>query len=323
MIPDAVRTASGEARPRMEPALPSWVGALMGIPGSGPRILDTGAPEGMIVRGFRAGAYSLTSLEVPGLTALHRDGCMDRCSLAYQHLFQLLDRWDDHHPVRLWNFIPGILEPLDGEPHRYMAFNAGRFRAFRRWREEALAKTVPTATGVGREGDTLSIHCLSAASPGTPVENPRQISAYNYSKKYGVLPPCFARATRIEEADGSARLFVGGTASVRGEDSLHEDDLRGQLAETFLNLATLISAAVDSEGGTALAMEPAPASPELGLLLSHYRELRVYHPRPEDLPVIAEAVERRFSQVTEVEYVQADLCRPELSVEIEGVAALP
>ena len=31
-----------------------------------------------------------------------------------------------------------------------------------------------------------------------PVENPRQIPAFRYSKRYGPIPPCFARATRIK-----------------------------------------------------------------------------------------------------------------------------
>jgi len=275
--------------------------------------------------------HALTSVRVQAFSKLDQETATARCAAAYDLLFQHLQSLRSCHPIRLWNFIPGILTPLGDLPHRYMAFNAGRFEAFRRWRERELASCIPTATGVGRCGEDLLIHCLSAMSPGIPVENPRQVSSYRYSKKYGPLPPCFARATRIDSNPSSkdeALLLVGGTASVRGEDSVTEEegargtDLRQQLRETFLNLAALIRSAVES--APAASADPAIVDDlETGLLLSRYHQLRVYLPDEADMSFVAEQIESRFLNLETVEYVQAALCRPELLVEIEGLASIP
>ena len=144
-----------------------------------------------------------------------------------------------------------------------MVFNAGRFAAFADWFRAPQSRSaaqsapvfdrarfhrdIPTATGVGHAGDDLIIHALASALPGRPIENPRQRAAYRYSRKYGPLPPCFARATLVPgTADSQRSLLIGGTASVCGEASVHADDLVAQTAETFRNLDALICAA----GGT-------------------------------------------------------------------------
>jgi hypothetical protein len=82
-------------------------------------------------------------------------------------------------------------------------------------------------------------------------------------------------------------------------------DLRGQTLETFENLASLVRSAGEIDAG-----------------LSAFRELRVYHFRDTDRPAIAGLVDDAFPTLNRVEYLRADLCRPELAVEIEGVAEL-
>ncbi len=270
------------------------------------------------LRGAEAAIFSFTVADAIELPA----AAFEAATVAiYARLERELRGAADLQPIRLWNFIPAILEPLGGLPHRYMVFNAGRFQALERWFDgpEAFSTCVPTASGVGHAGGDLVVHCLAAQRPGRPVENPRQVSSYCYSRKYGPLPPCFARATRVEVAPGAAPwLRGGGTASVAGEDSVHDADLRSQARETFLNLAALVR--------QALGQQPAPG-PDDGLehahLLACYRHLRVYHTHALDLPLIMELVGTRFKRLLEVEYLEADLCRPELLVEIEGVAELP
>ena len=72
----------------------------------------------------------------------------------------------------------------------------------------------------------------------SPLENPRQVPAYRYSRRYGLRPPCFARATKFEST-----LFIGGTASIIGEDSRHAAAIVAQTEETLSNLRALIAAA--------------------------------------------------------------------------------
>ncbi len=111
-------------------------------------------------------------------------------------------------------------------PRRVQAINAAR---------------CGTASAVGIKGSDLSIHCLALEEPGTPVENPRQTPAWQYSARYGPLPPCFSRATIVDLA-GRRTLLIGGTASVVGEDSRHAGQFDAQVEETLLNLEALIRA---------------------------------------------------------------------------------
>jgi chorismate lyase / 3-hydroxybenzoate synthase len=242
------------------------------------------------------------------------------------------------HPVRFWNFIPGIHAAMDVDTSsapetpdasdasvadegagahprdRYMVFNAGRFAAFASTygSPAAFSRSLPTASAVGVREGPLVIHALGLEAPGRPLENPRQVPAYSYSRRYGRLPPCFARATLVQAPrEERPWLLVGGTASILGEDSIHVRDPRRQAAETFENLARLV------ESGRASAQ-----SPDRGDPLSAFRELRVYIVRDEDADLLRAMVRERFPADTRVEYAQADLCRQELLVEIEGLATL-
>lgn len=234
---------------------------------------------------------------------------------AYQRLARRLHE-AARHPVRFWNFLPGIHEEMAGGLDRYMVFNAGRFAAFQQWFGAAAAfdRRVPTASAVGIDaahGRTLVIHALAAVEAGAPIENPRQIPAYSYSRRYGPLPPCFARATRVDAGDRRTWLLIGGTASIVGEDSQHERDARRQTLETLDNLARLVSHARQVSGAEPLA-DP----------LDGLTDLRVYVVRDTDAAVVRELLAARLPAAARVELARADLCRRELLVEIEGVAIL-
>jgi chorismate lyase/3-hydroxybenzoate synthase len=154
----------------------------------------------------------------------------------------------------------------------------------------------------------MLIHALAAATPGVQIANPRQCAPHRYSRKFGPLPPCFARATRVHCADGQSFLLIGGTASIRGEESQHLSELENQLAETRTNLISLL--------GAATGQSPAPR------LLNCLDQLRVYYPNARHLPEIRQSVESWFPNPDRIEWGQADLCRAELLVEIEGRANL-
>lgn len=225
---------------------------------------------------------------------------------AYQMFAGPIRQTSSWHPVRIWNFVPRILD-LGGEGmDRYMRFNSGRYRAFMKWfgGAQGFDHMLPTASAVGHGGADLIVHLLAARNPGTAVGNPRQVSPYRYSKRFGPLPPCFARATRLSMPDGRQVLLAGGTASIRGEESMHVGNLRLQLAETFENLGALVTS----------AFGPVERP------LDRYRTLRVYYVRDTDLPAIRDAVARAMPGLDCVEWMPATLCRRDLLVEIEGAA---
>lgn len=229
----------------------------------------------------------------------------------YRVLRESLAGTDTPHPVRIWNFIPSIHQSMPaapGEPHldRYRIFNLGRFDAFSDWFGDLSTApgTMPTATGIGHRGHELAIHILAAPTPGDPIENPRQRPAFRYSARYGPRPPCFARATRAT-INGRNLLLIGGTASVRGEDSVHHGSLAAQLDESVENLAILLRCVVD---------DPAP--------LRLITEARVYFVHATDAEMLESELARRLPGVHRPELIQADICREELLVEIEAVADL-
>src|SRR5712692_4602037 len=212
-------------------------------------------------------------------------------------------------PIRFWNFVPDPGEPMGGGLDRYMVFNAGRFDGYAQWlcASNEFERLLPTASAVGIISDDLVIDCLASDTRGTPVENPRQKPAYQYSRRYGPMPPCFSRAT-IANVNRQRRLLVGGTASIVGEDSMHEGDVDAQLEETLKNLEALIDAAAErSEPGTAL---------------TRLVDLRVYVARQQDAPAIRAVLATRCPRAERIELTIARVCRPELLVEIEGVAEL-
>ena len=53
-----------------------------------------------------------------------------------------------------------------------------------------------------------------------------------------------------------------------------------------------------------------------------FTSLRVYLVRPDDLPAVRDHIARRYGAIADIEFAQAELCRSDLLVEIEGIAEL-
>ena len=246
------------------------------------------------------GQLQLLSTTIHQITARSASDLSAAVANAYRDLGRRLDA-RRCFPVRIWNFVPDIQGALGGGD-RYMAFNAGRYAAYLEWYGAAdeMSSAVPTASAVGVDGDTLSIHVLAADAPGTPVENPRQIPAYRYSPRFGPRPPCFARATKFK-----GTLLIGGTASIVGEESIHVNDIATQTRETFQNLEALI----DSANGGSYERP-----------LRHIIDLRVHVAHAEHAAAVNAILDEVLPSRREVEFVEAKLCRRELLVEIEGRA---
>lgn len=239
---------------------------------------------------------------------------------AYRDIADVLRDLPARHPIRFWNFIPGIGDAAGGGLDRYMVFNAGRFAAFREWFGDVseFDRCVATSTGVGHDAGELVIHVLCADRPGRHVMNPRQIAPRCYSRRYGPCPPCFARATVVENEEGrGATVLIGGTAAVRGECSIGGDDLEAQMGETLHNLEWLLCN-VESMPLTDVGHGPR----SMAAAARAFESLRVYYRRPTDLPALRTAIGGCFGHLPDVEFLRCHMCRPELLVEIEGAATV-
>ena len=306
------------------PEPPSWIASLLE---DADECWDT-TQSGFDLRLVRGPQGTLVSLRVENAVALSAEAFERATQEAYTELLTALE--GEGHIVRLWNSIPDILEPLGTLPHRYMVFNAGRYDAFAQWYEshEAFPTTLATASGTGHFGADLVMHALATPYEGQPLENPRQVPSYRYSFRYGPRPPAFARATHLNlNGAGPGWLLVGGTASIVGEDCTNIGNLDAQTEETARNLEALVKNAYrecfDQSDSEVRSQRSAALESTAMNVLSRFRHLRVYHPNSEDAEAIAVLLGSYFGEETQIELVHSHLCRPELLIEIEGLAELP
>lgn len=294
---------------------PRWVLDLVGVEAGAWTAPSADVP----VQTCRRDDWTLFSAAVFHADKLSGDAFRSATRSAYHALFAAARDCATPYFVRFWNFIPDIHR---SDPHgvdRYMVFNAGRHGAFEAWygSAESFDEAVPTATGIGGGGTDLVIHGLAHPLPGVQIHNPRQQPPHRYSNRFGPLPPCFARATLVGESQGHL-LLIGGTASVCGEESLHDGQLEAQTEETFANLNSVVRAAVVQTGGATEARSVNDSARIVSL-----RDLRVYYRRAKDRETVDRLIAERVPSGIPVEFCQADICRRELLIEIEGTAWLP
>ena len=226
---------------------------------------------------------------------------------TYRGLLRDVEAAGYPHLLRVWNFVPRINETCDGL-ERYMRFCEGRSRAFSDAFGEDFAERLPAASAVGCPGDALVVHLLASRRPGRHVENPRQVPAYRYPERYGPKSPTFARGT-APPVPSPVPVFVSGTASIVGHESVYPGDPARQAQESLCNVAAVLDAA-DVPGRE-------------GPLASRLLSMRVYVRHPEQLPTIRAAVVHAAGGEVPTAWLQAEICRRELLVEIEATARPP
>jgi chorismate lyase/3-hydroxybenzoate synthase len=291
----------------------SWVGEMVGK--SLDETLD--GPNGLELHRRVGREFTLVTARLKDARGLDAEDFRQGVEVVYDAVFHAAD---SRNLVRVWNFIPGILEPLGKVDQRYKVFNAGRFDSYSRQYggKGEFCRRIATASGIGAACDDFTVHALATTNYAVPIENPRQVPSYQYSKKYGSLPPCFARATRVGwgGSQGVPRLLVGGTASIRDETTYHFDELYLQLEETTQNLAAVVASGLGKPSNGFNLKD------RYRFLLARYRYLRIYCPRREDLDFVAAQLRSEFENVERMELVCSDLCREGLLVEVEGWADL-
>jgi chorismate lyase/3-hydroxybenzoate synthase len=218
---------------------------------------------------------------------------------AYDALVALLDQTGYPHLLRVWNHFAGITDEVDGM-ERYRRFTIGRYAAFEARRHAVEA--APAACAIGTGSGPLSLYLLASRTPGTTIENPRQVSAYRYPDRYGPKSPTFSRAVL---GTGDEVLFISGTASIVGHESRHPDDPVAQVNETLANIDQLLAQAGRPNG-------------KRGKL-----RLKTYLREPRLLDTVRDLIESRLTADDSVVYVAGDICRPELLLEIEGICLKP
>jgi enamine deaminase RidA (YjgF/YER057c/UK114 family) len=226
---------------------------------------------------------------------------------AYAEICATLEAHHYPHLLRVWNYLPDINRDSHGT-ERYRQFNTARQHALRAC-GRARSGSVPAASALGATSDSpVVVYFLAGRSAPVFVENPRQVSAYHYPREYGTHSPLFSRAALLRQPQ-NLTLFVSGTASIVGHRSLHIGDSAGQTRETLTNIEALLSEANRVARGAHFDLA--------GLAY------KVYVRRPEDLAVIQGELAATLGSQAQVIYLQADICRQDLLVEIEATGICP
>ena len=246
--------------------------------------------------------FGSVTIEEEDVAAKNSSALRRATMTAYQDIFDVLGETQHRHLIRVWNYLPDINGEADGD-ERYRHFNAARQRAFQSAGRSTVG-TVPAACALGSPpGSPISIYFLASRRPPTMIENPRQTSAYFYPPEFGTHSPTFSRACLLNGYAGT-NLFVSGTASIVGHETQHCGDVTAQTRETLTNIDALL-AEVNRVAGSARYC--------LGGL-----KYKVYVRRVADLAAIESVLSAALDASTTIVYLQADVCREDLLVEIEA-----
>lgn len=253
---------------------------------------------------------------------IESQGVYDRSINAFAQMKTLLAnagvRFDQI--IRTWLYLGGIVEG-DGDEQRYKELNRARTDFFEG--TQFLANCLipgrngqaifPASTGIGTDNRDVMMGCIALATDrtdilATPLENPRQVSAFDYAARYSPKSPKFARAMALS-CGNYATILISGTASITQQETQHLGDAARQTRETLDNIAALISEENLRHHGL----------PGLGTSLDSLALVRVYIKRQEDYEKVRAVCESRLGELPTI-YAIADVCRPDLLVEIEGMA---
>ncbi|WP_250517337.1 FkbO/Hyg5 family chorismatase [Caballeronia sp. INDeC2] len=223
---------------------------------------------------------------------------------AYGDAFALVRELKFPKIFRMWNFIAHINGANREGLEVYRDFCRGRAIAFER--DYAHASGMPAATGIGTWGDGVGFYFLACRESAVRhIENSRQTPAYEYPQRYGPKPPSFARGTQLRDT-----LFVSGTASILGHETVHEGDLQKQCSVAIGNIAHLIGAENLEKPGL-----------RGGYTLRDLDKIKVYYRHSADLPRVMKLAQAAFHPDASIRYLNVQICRADLLVEIEGIAS--
>ena len=224
--------------------------------------------------------------------------------------------------VRTWLYVNQITEGAEGR-QRYQELNRARTDFYRdirfggKLRAAWAPQTIyPASTGIGTRGRHMTMACMALDSRRpdvflVPLENPQQTPAYDYQSNYSPHSPKFSRAMAVVQGHFVSTL-VSGTASIVNSKTCHSGDIARQTQQTIDNIERLIAPENFARHGM----------PGAGATLKDVAKLRVYVKSQQDYEQCREVCERLLPRVPAI-YLHADICRPDLLVEVEAVAFSP
>lgn len=223
---------------------------------------------------------------------------------AYDQIHSFVRSSSYPYLFRFWNYIPHINQIVD-HTERYQSFCAGRYAACSIYPEYELS--LPAASAVGTLSSEVLITFAAAKYKTSQLENPRQISAFRYPKIYSPKSPLFSRSVCMNhEVANIYQLYVSGTASIVGHETQHVGSLAAQAEETFKNIDALLHRYADILNVDSVD-KVLPVS------------LRFYIRNVGQFEALREIVDGKWPGMENIIFLEADICRRDLLLEVEGL----
>lgn len=218
--------------------------------------------------------------------------------------------------VRQWNYVGEILDMSSANGRtmqNYQIFNEVRNSYYSQYRK---CSSFPAATGIGMNSTHVGIDCYAIGNQSNiqviPISNPNQEDSYQYGQDVLVgdaivhkQAPQFERAVLLKSGARS-KLIISGTAAIIGQKTIGIGDVVQQTIATIDNIETLVSR-------TNLMNHC--SNPEE--YPDKYSYLRVYVKNRSDITTVKRICTENYGDVP-MTFVQADICRDNLLVEIEA-----
>jgi len=226
---------------------------------------------------------------------------------AYKKIIDMLDNQGYPRLLRIWNYFPDINKTVDSI-ERYRMFCVGRHHAMNV--SSKTEKLLPAASAIGTHSPGLLISFIAAKDPGVQIENPKQVSAFHYPSTYGPKSPSFSRAI-LKNWGKHSHLYISGTASIVGHATTHVNDVTSQFNQTVDNLQSLLENTqwedINNDNRVKLSS------------INDISLWKIFIRNPQDIDNIQSLAQQILGPEAPIIFLQGDICRAELTLEIEGV----
>ncbi len=244
-------------------------------------------------------------------------------SLVFEVVNELLikEGFEFSDIIRQWNYIEDIftITPKNGKAiQNYQIFNDYRSSYYSKVH---FKNGFPAATGIGTRNGGYTIELIALKNNSNscilPITNPIQTNAHAYSKEMladsatstviNKTTPKFERAKCIHNYK-EGLIYVSGTASILNEKTVFENNI----SEQTLLVCRAIDALLSKENPTISSLKMSDNSNQRIL------NYRVYVRNRKDIDIVESICKTHFGNVPTI-IVEADICRENLLVEVEGV----
>jgi len=248
---------------------------------------------------------------------VEQSNILQQSNEVFRQLHQILmeENMEFSDIVRQWNYIEQITKNGDSNSQHYQIFNDVRSKFYQL---SKFKNGFPAATGIGIDWGGIIIDIIAIKFDNDcsviSVKSPVQFDAYKYSKEvlaennsiseFCRTTPKFERAKLLNTPENKM-IFISGTAAISGQESTNPLSIKHQTEMTIQNMLSLMSVKNIENHGIGNVEK------------TSFNYVRVYVKYKKDMKPVKEVCLKYFLQIPIV-YVVADICRPELLVEIEA-----